>query len=389
MPDQPSSDQPTSDRRRVYLHLGLQKTGTSYLQGVMWENAARLADQGLDLLPRTRREAFELMLVVRERYNPERDPASAAGALDRFSAELAAARGTRALVSQESLAAVRPGQARRLLEACGDREVHVVLTVRDLARQLPSSWQQELKSGKTEGYAEYLRRLRDYQARGLTRHPWIQLDPVRVLSRWQDLLPPDQVHVVTVPPRGSPTDLLLARFCSVLGVDPSSLEPHLRASNTSLGMAQAELLRRVNGELSDEHRRRQVYGDVGKRFFASQVLGAQRGERILVPDELREWCVSVAEEQMRAIDEAGYDVVGTLEDLRCSESAFAAEDTGPDEEAVSRAAVEALGTVLTLRSEATLRRRRETRGTGRWRRRVRRWVGRPVAAAPDIDEDES
>lgn len=389
MPDQPIADRPTADRRRVYLHLGLQKTGTSYLQGVMWENAARLADQGLDLLPRTRREAFELMLVVRERYNAERDPASAAGALDRFSAELASAPGTRALVSQESLAAVRPGQARRLLEACGDREVHVVLTVRDLARQLPSSWQQELKSGKTEGYAEYLRRLRDYQARGLTRHPWIQLDPVRVLSRWQDLLPPDQVHVVTVPPRGSPTDLLLARFCSVLGVDPSSLEPHLRASNTSLGMAQAELLRRVNGELSDEHRRRQVYGDVGKRFFASQVLGAQRGERILVPDELREWCVSVAEEQMRAIDEAGYDVVGTLEDLRCSESAFAAEDTGPDEEAVSQAAVEALGTVLTLRSEATLRRRRESRGTGRWRRRVRRWVGRPAVAAPDIDDDQS
>jgi hypothetical protein len=382
-------DQPASDRRRVYLHLGLQKTGTSYLQGVMWENAARLADQGLDLLPRTRREAFELMLVVRERYNPDRDPASAAGALDRFSAELAGAAGTRALVSQESLAAVRPGQARRLLEACGDREVHVVLTVRDLARQLPSSWQQELKSGKTEGYAEYLRRLRDYQARGLTRHPWIQLDPVRVLSRWQDLLPPDQVHVVTVPPRGSPTDLLLARFCSVLDVDPASLEPHLRASNTSLGMAQAELLRRVNGELSDEHRRRQVYGDVGKRFFASQVLGSQRGERILVPDELREWCVSVAEDQIRAIDEAGYDVVGTLEDLRCSESAFAAEDTGPDEEAVSRAAVEALGTVLTLRSEATLRRRRDTRATGRWRGRVRRWVGRPAAAAPDLDDDES
>ncbi len=380
-------DQPEAPRRRVYLHLGLQKTGTSYLQGVLWENATRLADQGLDLLPATRREAFELMLVVRERYNADRDPASAAGALDRFSAALDTARGTRALVSQESLAAVHPGQARRLLEACSDREVHVVLTVRDLARQLPSSWQQELKSGKSEGYADYLRRLRDYQERGLTRHPWIQLDPVRVLSRWQDLLPPEQIHVVTVPPRGSRTDLLLARFCSVLDVDPGSLEPHVQASNTSLGMAQTELLRRVNGELSDDHRRRQVYGDVGKRFFASQVLGGQRGERILVPAELREWCLSVAEQQVTEIAEAGYDIVGTLQDLRCSESAFAAEDTGPDEEAVARAAVEALGTVLTLRAEATLRRRRDVSRIGRWRARGRRWVGRSDSAGQDADAE--
>lgn len=381
-------EQSESPRRRVYLHLGLQKTGTSYLQGVMWENAARLADQGLDLLPATRREAFELMLVVRERYNLDRDSASAAGALDRFSAALATAHGTRALVSQESLAAVRPGQARRLMAACGDREVHVVLTVRDLARQLPSSWQQELKPGKRDPYAEYLRRLRDYQERGLTRHPWIQLDPARVLSRWRDLLPPEQIHVVTVPPRGSRTDLLLARFCSVLDVDPESLEPHLQASNTSLGMAQAELLRRVNGELSDEHRRRQVYGDVGKRFFSSQVLGGQRGERILVPAELREWCLSVAEQQVAEITEAGYHVVGTLQDLRCSESAFAAEDAGPDEEAVSRAAVEALGTVLTLRAEATLRRRRDASRTGRWRRRVRRWTGRSTSVGQDADAEE-
>ena len=399
MPEQPASDRPTTDRptidrpptdrHRVYLHLGLQKTGTSYLQGVMWENAARLADQGLDLLPRTRREAFELMLVVRERYNPERDPASVAGALDRFSAALGKATGSRALVSQESLAAVRPGQARRLLEACGDREVHVVLTVRDLARQLPSSWQQELKSGRTEGYADYLRRLRDYQERGLTRHPWIQLDPARVLSRWQDLLPPGQVHVVTVPPRGSRTDLLLARFCSVLGVDHELLEPHLRASNTSLGIAQAELLRRVNGQLTDDHRRRQVYGGVGKRFFASQVLGGQRGDRILVPAELREWCVSVAEQQVADLREAGYDVVGDLDDLQVPDDAFAAEDTAPDEEAVSRAAVEALGTVLTLRSEAVLRRRRDTRATGRWRGRVRRWARRPAAYQPDAGDDDA
>lgn len=380
---------PAQQPRRLFLHLGLQKTGTSFLQGVMWANAEALAAQGLDLLPTTRREAFELMLDVRERYNPERDPASAARALERFTTSLEQAPGDRALVSQESLAAARPKQVRRLLDACGDREVHVVLTVRDLARQLPSSWQQELKSGKTDGYVDFLSLLRGHQQQGLTRHPWIQLDPPTVLSRWRDLLPPERIHVVTVPPRGSRVDVLLGRFCSVLGVDHTALHVEPRASNTSLGMAQAELLRRVNGELSDDHRRRQVYGDVGKRFFASQVLGDQRGDPILVPDELREWCLTVAEEQSAALRDAGYDVVGSLEDLRCFETAFSPQGgTDPSEEDVSRAAVEALGTVLTLRSEAVQRRRREASSGGGLRGRVRRLTSRS-GRATDAEDEES
>lgn len=380
----------TGTPRRVFLHLGLQKTGTSYLQGVLHQNVEALAGQGLDLLPATRREAFELMLVVRERFNPERDPARAADALDRFAAQLAAAPGDRALLSQESLAAARPPQVRRLLDACGDREVHVVLTVRDLARQLPSLWQQELKSGRTEGWHDYLDRVRRLQSREKTRHPWIHLDPPAVLARWAAHVPPDRIHVVTVPPAGSPTDLLLARFCEALGVDPAALAPSARASNTSLGMAQAELLRRVNGELSDEHRRRQVYGDVGKRFFASQVLGRQQGERILLPEDVRGWCVAVAQEQVQAIEQAGYDVVGTLEDLRCSESAFARHDPSPSEEAVAAAAVSALGTVLTRRSEATLRRRARQAGSGltRWLTRLAGGRRRTDDTADDLEDGE-
>lgn len=376
--------------RRVHLHLGLQKTGTSYLQGVLQENADVLAAQGLDLVPRSRREAFELMLVVRERFNPERDPARTADALDRFAAALQAAPGDRALVSQESLAAARPRQVRRLLDACGDREVHVVLTVRDLARQLPSSWQQELKSGKTEAWGDYLARLQDQQRQGLTRHPWIQLDPPTVLARWAEHLPPERIHVVTVPPRGSRTDVLLGRFCEVLDVDPATLVPPARPSNTSLGRAQAELLRRVNAELSDEHRRRQVYGDVGKRYFASQVLGEQRGDRILVPGEVRAWCTEVADQQVAALAEAGYHVVGDLEELRCTEASFEPGDPSVGEEEVAAAAVAALGTVLTRRSESVLRRRRTPRGAGGWRARLRRLGGGrgQVETPDDLADDE-
>lgn len=343
--------------RRLYVHVGLQKTGTSYLQAVMIGNAEVLAGQGLDLVPPTKAEAFQLMLQVRDRYNPDRDPAAAADALERFTSRLAEAPGDKALLSQESLAAARPAQVRRLLDACGDREVHVVVTARDLGRGIPSSWQQELKAARRETYDEYLDRLRDQQADGRGHHPWIHLDPPAVLARWARHLPADQLHLVTVPPSGSSPTLLLERFCRVLDVDPASLVPGTEAANTSLGRVQAELLRRVNAGLPDELRRRQIYGDVGKRFFAAQVLVPQDGRRIRVPEEAREWCTEVTRSQLAAIREAGYDVVGDLGDLECRPEHFSSEEQEPGEGEVAAVAVAALVRLLTLRSEAVLERR--------------------------------
>jgi len=369
--------------RRLYLHVGLQKTGTSYLQAVMLRNAETLAAAGLDLVPATKRDSFELMLLVRDRYNPDRDPASTAGALDRLHETLRDAPGDRALLSQESLAAARPAQVRRLLEACGDREVHVVVTARDLARGIPSSWQQELKSGRTDTYRGYLRRLRRAQEQGRRSHPWIHLDPPAVLDTWAEHLPADRLHVVTVPPSGSAPTLLLERFCRVLDVDPGSLVPEQAAANTSLGRVQAEVLRRVNAELPEDLRRRQVYGDVGKRFFAAQVLGGQDGRRIRVPDELRDWCTAVTERHVDAIRTAGYDVVGDLGDLSCPDEAFTDDDRRPTEREVARAAVASLVKILELRAASARRRggpRRprhslRRRFTARLRRGNRRVLG--------------
>ena len=318
---------PTS--RRLYVHVGLQKTGTSYLQAVMLRNRDVLAEQGLDLVPPTKREAFELMLLVRNRYNPALDAASVPESLVRFSALLEQAPGSRALLSQESLAAAGPAQVRRLLDACGDREVHVIATVRDLARQLPSAWQQLIKSGGTTTYQRFLREAQSREQEGSDARPWTHLNVPAVLARWSEAVGPERIHVVTVPPAGSPPRALLERYCSVLGVDPDRMVPEETRLNTSLGRVQAELLRRVNSELPAEMRRRQVYGTVGKRFFAAQVLAVQKPSKIRVPAEFRAWCDEVADRQSKTIEEAGYAVTGDLADLRCPEEAFSEGDDRP------------------------------------------------------------
>ena len=104
--------------RPLYLHIGLQKTGTSYLQSIFWQSQDELRRQGLDLVPGSKRDTFHLMLRVRQRYNPGFDPPAVADALDRLPGQLAKAKGPRALISEESLAPASDVQIRELVSAC-------------------------------------------------------------------------------------------------------------------------------------------------------------------------------------------------------------------------------------------------------------------------------
>ena len=202
---------------RIYLHVGLQKTGTSYLQSIVFESVDQLAAQGVAVVPPSKRRTFWVMLDVRARFRPDFDPPEVAESVDHFAQVLAESRAPSALLTEESLAPADPEQIARLLAACGDREVHVVVTLRDLRRQVPSAWQESLKAGCSASFETYLTKLRlheDTPGHGL----WRQKDVPRLLAAWNAHVPSERIHVVTVPRPGSDPTLLLDRFRQLLGV---------------------------------------------------------------------------------------------------------------------------------------------------------------------------
>jgi hypothetical protein len=354
---------------RVYLHIGLQKTGTSYLQSIMWKNQDRLRELGLDLVPGSKRDTFHLMLNARGRYRPDIDPPAAGTALAKLRGQLAGA-GPRALISEESLAPADDQQIAALLAACADREVHLVVTLRDLGRQIPSAWQQTLQAGHSLPYPQYLRRLRRFEREGSPKL-WASKDVAGILARWSDHVPAERVHLVTVPPAGSPQTLLLERYCRVLGVDHRQLDSQVERSNESIGREQAEVLRRVNERLSPELRSREIYGDIGKRRFAIRVLGPQKGDKLRVPRGYEEWCRDVSQRYVDAIVKGGYPVEGDVLDLIPTPAAFSDEPRVTHHQ-VADVSVEALVTMLTddltaLRAKRARQRRPARRGLARLR----------------------
>lgn len=341
--------------RRCYLHVGLPKTGTSYVQSIIWSSREALEAQGVQLPMHKRADHFQVALALRGLLDETMDSAHAFAALDRLADAVPQLTAPAVLISHEFLAAATKEQADRLVGMFPGFEVHVVITARDLARQVPSAWQQRIKERELHRFEEFVDAV---AARApLADDFWANQDLADVADRWGGAVPPERVHIVTVPRAGGELAQLHERFFSVLGVDPDRLPATAPARNSALGLVQAETLRRVSLALGDRlPHPRAGFGRVGKDYLAKKVLSPQGGAPPRLPDRLVEWSRQVCQEWVQALQSRGYDVVGDPADLVPDPPGDArAEQTVSDAE-VADAAVRALATVLDHRFDEMQRR---------------------------------
>jgi hypothetical protein len=302
---------------RVVLHVGVPKSGTSFLQATLRANAERLDAVGVHYPTQQHKGLFHAALELTGNHPgwgvPDR---RVKGSWERLCKDARKHAGTTVL-SNELFSNVDAADVPRALAALDGLEVHLVVTARDLARQLPAEWQEGVKHGRRLRFQRFLDRVTDPD-RG---HPharkfWHHQDIADLLDRWGSTLPPERVHLVTVPPPGAPRDLLWQRFCSVVGVDPAvAVLPEVGA-NTSLGVTAIDVLRRVNREL---HRGKDAPPQLRRTVKQALVNGALRGDdsaRVSTPDELLPRLEEITDGWTRRIREAGYDVVGDLDELR-------------------------------------------------------------------------
>ncbi len=316
---------------RVVLHLGLPKTGTSFLQGVLRENAEPLAAAGVHLPAGRPQDLFAAVLYLTDRSAGwGRSPAGGRRAWNRLLAEIAGRQdaGVVTVLSSETLCLASARHVERILTDLhehGVEEVDVVVTVRDLARQLPAEWQEGVKHGRRGSYPAFLRTVlaepSTLAGRGARqRHVrfWAGQDPVAVLDRWAGRVPPGRVHCVLNPHPGAPTDELWRRFATAVGLpDEVAAAVVLPTAevNASLGAVQLEVLRRVNRRFS-RRGREQSYGTVAKRLYAGRLLRRQAGARLVLPSRHLEDAERVSQRWVEAIRQRGWDVVGDLAELQ-------------------------------------------------------------------------
>lgn len=302
--------------RRVVLHVGAPKTGTTYLQDRLMLNRGSLARHGVH---------YPMVAGQGDHFRPALDllqrpwggiEHEVEGSWDALMTQVQRHQGT-VVVSHEILAGAKPAQVRRVLGDLAGSEVHLVYSARDLARQIPAEWQEGVKHQRRLAFAGFLKQVRTSRRTNPTLWFWRVQGLPDVLARWTGDLPPEHVHLVTVPQAGAPRNLLWQRYCRAFGIDPAWAPEESERDNVSIGAAETYLLRRLNRRLRKAGLTSEDYRRLVRELVVHQTLAKRDGmTKVTLPPTAHAWATEVAEEWVAAVRGSGIDVVGDLDDLR-------------------------------------------------------------------------
>ena len=301
--------------QRVFLHVGLPKSGTSYVQKLLAANKHRLKTEAGLLFPGAR--WHQQVLAVRDVRDMGRRRA-ASGTWARLVREIAAWPGN-SVISMEWLCAADEAHIRRMVEDLEPATIEVVFTVRDVARTLPAAWQEFMQNRYAWSWDEFLEGVTSPTA--LDGEPgrvfWSQQDVPGLVGRWSAVVSPDRTHLVTVPRPGASPDVLWQRMAQVFGIQAEGYVVDGLAGNESLGLESAELMRRLNPLTREAGISRTSYHQVFKHTLAKGVLAERRPleSRLALPATHHEWAMETAARQIECIRASGVHVVGDLADL--------------------------------------------------------------------------
>lgn len=320
-----------AEAKRVFLHIGAPKTGTTYLQAVFAHNRGALRARGVLYPPAVADAHHTAAWDLRGTPAQRKDTQGIEGAWTALVTRANAWTGHTVIVSSETLVYCDDAQVATAVGAF-EADVHVVYTARDLVRQVPAVWQERIKNQQTLSYPDFVESVIHPRGKPVPHGFWRAQDAPRALARWSARLPDrSRVHLVTTPPAGQPAGVLLQRFAEVFGLDGADLATDIApAANQSLGLLQTELLRQYNKQhghdMSWPLYRRTVRLKLEAAFAA---VHDERRPTLSLPERevLRRRSVAMVDDLARA----GYRVVGDLSDLVPAEAPGQREYlSGPD-----------------------------------------------------------
>jgi len=345
--------------QRLIVHIGPRKTGTTYLQRVLQQLSPGLADAGVlystdfrggndyNHVSAVTDVTFATEAKVNGRWT-SRDGSAWIG----LQQAVASWDGT-AIVSAEMLGGLRPNAAAAFLEGLPAQRVDVIITMRDLARILPSSWQQHVRNTHTEDYRHYLRR----RGRQRGKVPPIERQPVwdtkrnltfwrsyaygALVRRWASLVGLDHVRVVTLPPAGSHSSALWERFIAAVDVaELPATAPTLENFIANIGSTaeEAAFLHAFNVEAASRGWNRHRTNAEQQRLLSAGFLDREdRGQPLRLPadfvDIVRDW----ADADRTDLQSTQVTIFGDLSDLEIPANTPIMGELDPDKVAAAGA----------------------------------------------------
>ena len=281
------------------LHIGPHKTGTTAVQSAFHLARRAALAQGVRYAGPSRHPVGAAQAIVAS-TTPERVERPIRP-WRRLAREVTIAREPITVISSEWFADADPEAIRAIVRDLGGTPVHVVVTVRPLARILPSQWQQYVQAGFDLAYEPWLARVFGDPVGSVTPSFWQRHRHDERAARWAEVVGPGRVTVVVLDDRDH--GVAMRAFEDLTGLDRGTLVPEDARINRSLTAPEIELIRQVNRRLAPERL-------PGWLHLNLVLYGAAAALRLRVPSsgeprvETPAWAEERAAEMGRAAAEA-------------------------------------------------------------------------------------
>jgi hypothetical protein len=277
-----SATVPAFPRGSVLLHVGPHKTGTTAIQQSFHQHRADVEAQGVHYTG-AQSQPIPQVLALLAKHNPVKQIGAPNNLRPwrRLVREVDRSRADRVVISSEFFADATEEAVEAVVRDLKRERLQVVVTLRPLARILPSQWQQYVKSGMTTGYDDWLDAMfHRSDTTKLSPTFWMRHQHDRLIARWADAVGSERITVIVLDERDH--SLVLRRFEDLAGLSAKTLDVPPDAGNRSLTLSEVELIRQFNRQLKKSGLTKELQHQ-SIRFGAAPYLQLRSPE----PDEQR------------------------------------------------------------------------------------------------------
>ncbi|NDA82359.1 MAG: hypothetical protein EBY01_04795, partial [Actinobacteria bacterium] len=307
-------------KKKLVIHPGFHKSGTTALQEALSEHRKELKANGV-LYPSIgtkthHRAAWSLNGTVWG-WKKRGGEQVSTKIWENLVRRINSSSDETVILSSEFFSELDGEKIRKIGHDFKNRELEIIFTLRPLAKLLPSSYQQYLKYGMKIKYDDWLHEI--FNNREKTKVSptfWMRHEHSKVIARWVDTFGSRKVTVLIADE--SRPSFLFEEVNDFLGLPKGTLVAAKRGSNRSLSMEEISLLLELNNQFPKERSwdEYEVFIRDGYiRELTDHVSPANDNERLLTPQWAIDRANEMGSETLKDLRNYGIRVIGNLESL--------------------------------------------------------------------------
>ena len=311
-------------KKKVYLHVGFHKTGTTAIQEALFTHSDQLRILGINYATKKGKANHREAWALSERYWGWKKRGGEQTSIVEWQKRVKNLKAQKidSVVSSEFFSEINDDQLNLMANDLKDFEVEIIFTIRPLAKLLGSSYQQYLKYGIKASYEEWLDDIfHNSEKPKFTPTFWKRHRHEEVMSRWANAFGNQKIHLVVVDE--SEPDLLYDSFNKILKLPAGTLkEVKGLGSNRSLNYPEIALLLAINKAFPKDRAWSdyEVFIREGSiRHLTNQIQLAGLGTKLLTPQWAVDEAAKLSSNSIAKINDLGIIIYGDLNKLSSTE----------------------------------------------------------------------